>query len=151
MKEFDECEPNKLNKSKQISKSRSEYLSFFKHYFNKLSQEHKRWNARQLTHVIKLLWRKRKIVEKGSKTRSMRLTKPISGFRTYRKTMSLNAQEARMRWAHMPYEGRLHWEKRGDPSKAAKNMPMEMRGSMKFSSMMTNSSHNMDFMRSRMM
>lgn len=60
VKEFDESSNSKSMKSKKISKPKSEYLSFFQHYFKKLHDEHPRWNPRQITTVIKLLWRKRK-------------------------------------------------------------------------------------------
>jgi hypothetical protein len=71
------------------------YVNFFKLYFEKLSKEHPRWTATQITSVIKLLWRKRKNQTKAKKIQKLQtigLGKGIiTGYRFYRRQRRLNA------------------------------------------------------------
>jgi hypothetical protein len=65
----------KVGKRKRIAKQekqpRTEYLKFFKFYYDKLSSEHKRWNANQISTIIKLLWKKKLTTDKKA-SRSIR-------------------------------------------------------------------------------
>ena len=40
---------------------RRDYLTFFKHYFEEFRREHPKWNQKQISYTIGLLWRKRKL------------------------------------------------------------------------------------------
>jgi hypothetical protein len=105
--------------------------------------------------VIKLLWRKRKLADKGTKTRNVRLTKPISGLRAFNlsnKNNGLTRMESKMRWMQLPLERRVYWRNCGNPSMVAKKSPSEMRSTMKLTSRAgSNSMHNLDFLRTKMM
>lgn len=49
-----------VKKSKVSSETKNrEYLSFYKYYYDKLSNEHSKWKANQISTIIKLLWKKR--------------------------------------------------------------------------------------------
>ncbi len=138
IKEFDEMSSSKPMKTKSISKSKSEYLSFFHHYFDKLHKEHPKWNPRQLTHIIKLLWRKRKTTNEGRKIRSMRLTKPVSGRKAFlrmKKEMGLPVMKRMEMWKRLPLESRRQWTSIGNPSLAMRS-PLSAVGTMRFSSTM---------------
>jgi hypothetical protein len=95
VREFDESSAFKRMKTKKIAQPKNrntyEYASFFKKYFDSLSKEHPSWSARQITSIIKLLWRKRKLNQtKGAKPMRMRMRKPMSGRKTFRKMKGLS-------------------------------------------------------------
>lgn len=77
---------------KPITKaSKSDYISFFKTQYQRLSKEHKRWTTQQIASVVKLLWKKRKGDTKVQRRREnkLRSKKPISGRRMFRKIRGL--------------------------------------------------------------
>lgn len=100
-----------VQKTRPILKvSKEDYVSFYKYHYKKLKGEHKRWTTTQITSVIKLLWKKKKVSTKGRKVSSkMRTTKVISGRRHFRKVRHLSALETAFLWRHMPVETRQHW------------------------------------------
>jgi hypothetical protein len=86
-------------KKKRISKQdvtqpRTEYLKFFKFYYQKLTLEHPRWSASQISTIIKLLWKK-KIVSEKTKTKSSirapRERKRISGRMAFKRAYGYSA------------------------------------------------------------
>ena len=100
-----------VQKTRPILKaSQEDYVGFYKYHYKKLKGEHKRWTTTQITSVIKLLWKKKKVASKGRKVSSrMRTTKAISGRRHFRKVRRLSAMESTFLWRHMPVETRNHW------------------------------------------
>ena len=69
-------------------KKNSAYLQFYKYYFERLSTEHPRWNATQITTIIKLLWKKRmRQGKRGDFSKRIRKggEKVVSGWQYYRK------------------------------------------------------------------
>jgi predicted nuclease of restriction endonuclease-like (RecB) superfamily len=70
----------------------TEYLQFFKYYYNRLGAEHPRWSSSQITAIIKLLWKKRNLntkMKSKKKIRNLQLN-PISGRVMYRKENKAN-------------------------------------------------------------
>ena len=103
-------------KSKKISKERSNYLNFFNHHFKKLQQQHPRWNPRQVTSIIKLLWRKSKAVSAKGQAKVPRLRRPISGrqaFLNVQKRMGMTTSERMRKWKRLPLETRNQWRSMG--------------------------------------
>ena len=97
---------------KPISKaSKSDYISFFKYHYQKLSREHKRWTTQQISSVVKLLWKKKKGDNKVQKRKDRRLRtgKVVSGKRWFRKQRALTAVEAKQTWRQFPRETRTIW------------------------------------------
>ena len=129
VREFDESSASKGMKTKKIAqpknRSTSEYVSFFKSYFDRLSKEHPNWSARQITSIIKLLWRKRKQNQtKGAKP--MRMMKPMSGRKTFRKMKGLTGDEAHKMWKRLPMETRKLWQMKGNSAEDKMKGPMRM-------------------------
>ena len=101
-----------IDKTKQIGKpSQGDYISFFKKYYNSLSQEHPRWTTQQISSVIKLLWKKKKNQGKSLRKsdRQLRTSKPLSGRRYFRRVRHLDGTEAKIKWRLLPYEGKTYW------------------------------------------
>lgn len=102
-----------FNKTKPIAKptNQHDYIDFFKHYYKKLSNEHRRWTTSQITKVIKLLWKKTKKQGKNLKRRTagVRSLKPISGRRFFRKTKRLSGFESKILWQRLPFESKNDW------------------------------------------
>jgi len=160
VKEFDDSFTSKGMKTKKIShpknRSTEEYISFFKSYFDRLSKEHPNWSARQITSIIKLLWKKRK--QNHTKTsKPMRRVKPMSGRMAFRKMKSLSGEEAQNMWKRLPMETRNIWQMKGNP---AENKMNPMRMTLKLSQGMTMESkpmimamqnQNMNFLNMKMM
>ncbi len=126
-------------KVKQIAKTKSsksnDYINFFKNYFLHLSKEHPRWSAKQITSIVKLLWKKRKSNE-GKPSRSVRLAKPMSGYKTFLRQSKMMGQtyfDSRKQWKVLPRESRLMWNKKGNPSIKSEKSPLNMCTTMKFS------------------
>lgn len=102
-----------VQKHKPIAKvSQSDYINFYKHHYRKLSQEHKRWTSQQISSVVKLLWKKQKGVTKTQRKRDarLRLTKPLSGYRYFRKTRVLDRAQSKYYWHRFPKETKNFWE-----------------------------------------
>lgn len=102
-----------LQKTKPIAKqhTQSDYISFFKHHYRKLSNEHTRWTTSQITKVVKLLWKKSKSTKTlRRKDGRLRTSKPISGRRYFRKTKGLDARSTRFFWTRLPLESRKFWD-----------------------------------------
>lgn len=129
VKEFDESSASKGMKTKKISQPKNrninEYISFFKSYFDRLSKEHPNWSAHQITSIIKLLWKKRKHNQTKA-VKPMRLVKPMSGRKIFRKMKGLSGQEAKTMWKRLPMETRKIWQMKGTPVENKMNTPMRM-------------------------
>ena len=127
-------------KMKQIAKPKSnksnDYINFFKNYFQHLTKEHPKWSAKQITSIVKLLWKKRKSNE-GKPSRSVRLAKPMSGYKTFLRENKMMGQtyfDSCKRWKVLPRESRLMWSKKGNPANfKSEKSPLSMRTTMKFS------------------
>lgn len=99
-------------KSRAIAKaSKSDYVSFFKHHYQRLTKEHKRWTTQQIASVIKLLWKKKKGDTKTLRRKDgkLRTSKPVSGRRYFRRFKHLTAAEANEAWKRLPFESRNLW------------------------------------------
>jgi len=103
--------------SKSIKKSVSEYVNFFKSYYKKLHSEHPKWNEKQVTVIIKLLWRKKKSIMIKNISRSviprLRAYKAISGRTLFgdikRKETPMDADEIKGQWNTFPRETKKYW------------------------------------------
>jgi hypothetical protein len=47
------------------SKKENDYVKFYKYYYEKLKTEHPSWSPSQLTTIISLQWKKKKMFEKN--------------------------------------------------------------------------------------
>jgi hypothetical protein len=160
VKEFDDSFTSKGMKTKKIShtknRSTQEYISFFKSYFDRLSKEHPNWSARQITSIIKLLWKKRK-QNQTKASKPMRHFKPMSGRKTFRKMKGLSGQEAQMMWKRLPMESRKIWQMKGNPAENKMNsmhMTLKLPQSMTMESksmIMPMYNQNMNFLNMKMM
>ena len=92
--------------------SQSEYVQFFKHHYNRLKAQHKRWTTNQISSVIKLLWKRSKRANKTLRRKDgqLRTSKPLSGKRYFRKVRALSNADTVYLWKRMPIETRGHWE-----------------------------------------
>lgn len=70
---------------KKKTRKANEYYEFTKYYSNRLSSEHPRWSTNQITTIVKLLWRKRKVSKARSGGKVPKITKQISGFIAYKR------------------------------------------------------------------
>lgn len=85
---------SKTAKRKRISKQdskqpRTEYLKFFKFYYDKLTKEHPRWSANQISTIIKLLWKKKLTTDKSTARgglRAPRMGRRLSGRMAFRRS-----------------------------------------------------------------
>jgi len=105
------------NSFKRLDRTNNnEYIAFFKHYYAVYSKQHPNWQAKQITLIIKLLWRKRKnqskknISLKTKTTNSQRKKKILSGRNYFRKLKGLSGQDSLNIWKRMPLETRKRWE-----------------------------------------
>lgn len=92
---------------------------FFQYYYKKLHEEHKTWNPRQITTIIKLLWKKKKLQKKtGKDTGDIRpiLRKSTSGWIQFKRAKAkegIDKADLRGIWKQLPRESKIHWEKVG--------------------------------------
>ena len=111
----------KVGKRKRIAKQekqpRTEYLKFFKFYYEKLSSEHKRWNANQISTIIKLLWKKKLATDKKA-SRSIRAPpvskRRVSGRMAFRRAYNYTGNEVVERWKQLPVESKKYWAGKGE-------------------------------------
>lgn len=111
----------RATKKKRISKRESrqpktEYLKFFKFYYDKLTVEHPRWSASQISTIIKLLWKKKLTGDKAASklpVRAPRLGRRISGRLAFRRNYNYNGIEGALRWKQLPIESKRYWKRRG--------------------------------------
>jgi hypothetical protein len=110
----------KVGKKKRITKQdrqpRTEYLKFFKFYYEKLSAEHKRWTANQISTIIKLLWKKKLTTDKTA-SRSIRAPvsrRKISGRMAFRRAYNYTGIEVVERWRQLPVESKKYWMGKGE-------------------------------------
>ena len=102
-----------VGKTKPIAKpTKTDYIAFFKYHYAKLSREHKRWTTPQLTKVIKLMWQKSKREGKGLRKKDgrLRITKPMTGRRYFRRVKKVSGFEAKMIWRQLPLESKNNYE-----------------------------------------
>lgn len=99
-------------KSRTIAKaSKNDYVSFFKHHYQRLTKEHKRWTTQQIASVIKLLWKKKKGDTKTlrKKDGKLRTSKHVTGRRYFRRVKHLSGSEAAEAWKRFPLESKNIW------------------------------------------
>jgi hypothetical protein len=147
-----------MMKTKLIARTKNinntEYISFFKSYFDRLSKEHPKWSAHQITSIIRLLWMKRKVTD-SRPARLMKLAKPMSGRMTFmrsKRMQGLNPCEMMKNWRRLPLESRRLWEMRGKPAETRQTM--EIRGTIMLTgrgAMEMEPMRNLGFMNMRMM
>lgn len=108
-------------KRKRITKTdtqpKTEYLKFFKFYYDKLSKEHLRWSANQISTIIKLLWKRKLVTDKASAKALLRTPKErrrISGRMAFRKTYNYTGIEGAERWKQLPKETKKYWIHKGE-------------------------------------
>jgi hypothetical protein len=111
----------KIRKRKRIAKQgkqpRTEYLKFFKFYFDKLSFEHRRWSANQISTIIKLLWKKKLATDKATARASLRAPisrKKISGRMAFKRNYNYSGIEAVERWNQLTSETKRYWAGKGE-------------------------------------
>lgn len=106
---------------KEAKEPRTEYLKFFKFYYDKLTVEHPRWSANQISTIIKLLWKKKSAGERRSTqalSREPRERKNISGRMAFRKAYGYSALETIERWKQLPFESKKYWKSKGSGKKS---------------------------------
>jgi len=106
---------------KEAKEPRTEYLKFFKFYYDKLTVEHPRWSANQISTIIKLLWKKKSTGERRStqaSSREPRERKNISGRMAFRKAYGYSALETIERWKQLPFESKKYWKSKGSGTKS---------------------------------
>ena len=113
---------------KDTKQPRTEYLKFFKFYYDKLTIEHSRWNANQISTIIKLLWKKKLTTDKAAAKgnfRAPRDRKPISGRMAFRKSHNYEALEGYERWKQLPGESKQYWKVKGQGVKSGEKRAMK--------------------------
>ena len=132
--EFELSSNSKSVKSKKIGKPKSkEYLTFFKLYYAQLRKKHHKWSIQQISHIISLLWRKKKSSQTVSSNKSIKLAKPMTGRKTFirsSKAYGVLPNEAMRRWKRFPIETKGLWDKKGNPIPAKK--PLSCTTTMRF-------------------
>lgn len=115
----------KVGKRKRIVKQdklpRTEYLKFFKFYYEKLTGEHRRWSANQISTIIKLLWKKKLVSDKAALKAGLRAPvakKPTTGRKAFRTNYGYTGVEAAERWKQLPKETRRYWAVKGEGLKS---------------------------------
>mgnify|MGYP000850320143 CR=1 FL=1 len=103
--------------TKDVQAPKTEYLKFFKFYYDKLSGEHTRWSSSQITTIIKLLWKKKLVTDKAASKASLRAPREkrkISGRMAFRRSFSYSGIEAYERWKQLTHESREYWKVKGE-------------------------------------
>lgn len=94
------------------------YIQFFKYYYARLSDQHKKWTPVQISSIIKLLWRKRSKKDKKTKLIKKELKeKPVSGriaFKRAKLSERVRSEEIQPRWKQLPRESKIEWDKKGN-------------------------------------
>ncbi len=113
------------SKKKKIVKDthqpKTDYLKFFKFYYDKLSKEHPRWLAGQISTIIKLLWKKKQVTDKHTAKTTLRAPKErrrMSGRMTFRRNYNYSSIEAFERWKQLPVESKGYWKLKGEGMKS---------------------------------
>lgn len=104
------------NRRRKKEKS-TEYLAFYKYYYDRLSADHPRWNSSQITTIIKLLWKKKRKAGR-TKTKGIRKTsnKVLSGWQFYRKKKESEGYTRTMikvMWKGLPIESKRYFKIQG--------------------------------------
>ena len=92
-------------------------MKFFKFYYEKLSGEHSRWTASQISTIIKLLWKKKLTTDKATGKaglRTPRKGKRQSGRMVFRRAHGYTLPEAVVRWRQLTIESKKYWMKKGE-------------------------------------
>lgn len=88
-----------------IKASKIDYVGFYKEQSTKLHREHPRWNQSQISSIIRMEWKKRKLqLQKSQRMRmgQRRSLKMITGYKFFRKERRLDHDEAVKRWKRFP-------------------------------------------------
>ena len=154
---FDESSSSKPMKSKKIAKKgqQSEYVTFFKYHFDKLAREHHRWTPAQISSVVRLLWQKKKRTNSLSlkKTRSNRMTRPITGRKFFLNKKKMESGDAAVdnmkKWKRLPKETKMMYSMNANPALEPKMDRTMTRASMVFPTV--GECKTLNFLTSRMM
>lgn len=132
-------------------------MKFFKFYYDKLTVEHPRWSANQISTIIKLLWKKKLTTDKAASRSPLRIRthRRVSGRLAFRKAHGYNGIEAAERWRQLPLESKRYWkliglgftpgDKKGIPSSINFKKGPPRKGSD--SSINTNAAKSLSFMK----
>jgi hypothetical protein len=101
------------------TKKDTEYLKFFRFYYEKTKKEHPNWTPSQITMIVSLLWKKKKNIEKApskaNSATSRRSNKPLAPKDAFRmKHKKLSKQEVDNLWSKLPKESKNFWKKEGN-------------------------------------
>jgi hypothetical protein len=117
---------SKTAKRKRITKKdskqpRTEYLKFFKFYYDKLTEEHPRWSANQISTIIKLLWKKKLTTDKMTARggpKAPRQGRRMSGRMAFRRAHGYSGVDAIEMWKQLPIESKRYWRTKGDGARS---------------------------------
>jgi len=90
------------------SKKDSEYLKFYKFYYDKNKTEHPNWTPKQITKIVSLLWKKKKNHEKSTPASkagmtSRRSNRPLTAKEAFKmKHKDLTKEEIDQIWIKLP-------------------------------------------------
>ena len=79
------------------------YINFYKFYYNRLGVEHPRWSTSQITTIIRLLWKKRKM---GGAKGEKKIERLMSGRMKYRKAKLAEGfleEDIKLNWKRLPH------------------------------------------------
>lgn len=104
----------------RASKKESEYVKFYKHYYDKYHAEHPSWTPGQITTIVSLLWKKKKSHEKStplskSGMTSRRSNRPLTAKEAFKvQHKDLTKEEIDQIWTKLPQESKNFWKREGD-------------------------------------
>lgn len=103
----------KTPKSKKIVKAnRIDYVAFYKEVSAQLHRDHPRWTMSQVSSLVRLEWKKRKIQIQRSQRARVGLRKShrkLSGYLFFRKERRFDYVEAKQKWKRFPLETKNQW------------------------------------------
>ena len=153
IREFEESSNSKSSKSKRIAKKpKSEYTNFYKHHFERLHREHPKWAHKQITSIIKLLWKKKKS-PRSLETMKMRPMKPMTGRRFFlkiRRELGVSTQEGMQLWKRLPKERKNLYNRKGNPNCDQQELKMNTRSTLVFSGLRNSMVSPLSFLNARM-
>jgi len=105
-----------LRKTKKIVHQRTDYITFFKRKHSELSREHPRWNAAQISSIIKLEWKRFKEQSKQyiKRVGRRRPTRLVSGYKYFRNVRRFTREDAVKVWRRFPKETKICWRDRAE-------------------------------------
>jgi hypothetical protein len=98
-----------------VATLKEEYQRFYQYSYGKLTSEHPKWTPKQITFIIKLLWRRR-IQKKNNKSEKTKSMKPIPAKIAFKKAKlaeGYEASEINKMWSKLPFESKRMWRIKG--------------------------------------